>query len=141
MSKLIVLARHGSVRQFNIGGSTTTIGRDQGCDVQIDGLGVSRRHATIHWTGDRFVLTDMASFNGTFVNRHRVYEHALKNGDAIMMGECQLRFLYTSKALPRADALRLVTQSEDLLDIDAVREKNDWATFFRRDGSLPARLR
>jgi pSer/pThr/pTyr-binding forkhead associated (FHA) protein len=133
MSRLIVLARHGSVRQFNITGPITTIGREQACEVQIDSIGVSRRHATIHWTGDRFVLTDMASFNGTFVNRHRIFEHALKNGDAITMGECQLRFLYTSKALPREDALRLVTQSDDLVDIDA-RAKSDWAAFFRRSG-------
>ena len=96
MSRLIILARHGSVRQVNIQGAITLIGRDLECDVQIDSLGVSRRHATIHWTGDRFVLTDLQSFNGTFVNHERVWEHALQNGDAIAMGECQLRFLYSS---------------------------------------------
>jgi pSer/pThr/pTyr-binding forkhead associated (FHA) protein len=142
MSRLIVLARHGSVRQFNITGPITTIGRDPACEVQIDSIGVSRRHATIHWTGDRFVLTDMASFNGTFVNWHRIFEHPLKNGDAITIGECQLRFLYTSKALPSEDALRLVTQSDEPIDIDAARAKSDWAAFFRRSGSsAPARLR
>ena len=132
MSRLIILARHGSVRQVNIQGPVTTIGRDTDCDVQIDSLGVSRRHATIHWTGDRFVLTDMASFNGTFVNNERIWQHALKNGDAISMGECQLRFLYSSKALPSEDALRLVTRVDDLHDFHAARERSDWATFFRR---------
>ena len=136
MSRLIILARHGSVRQVNIQGPVTTIGRDTDCDVQIDSLGVSRRHATIHWTGDRFVLTDMASFNGTFVNNERIWEHALKNGDAIAMGECQLRFLYSSKALPSEDALRLVTRVDDLHDFHAARERSDWATFFRRSRTM-----
>lgn len=139
MSRLIILARHGSVRQVNIEGQVTTIGRDPECGVQIDSLGVSRRHATIHWTGDRFVLTDLESFNGTFVNNERIWEHALQNGDAIAMGECQLRFLYSSKALPNADALRLVTRADDLHDWHAARERSDWAAFFRRSGATNRR--
>lgn len=140
MSRLIVLAKHGSVRQFNITGPLTTIGRDVQCGVHIDSLGVSRRHAAIHWTGDRFVLTDAGSFNGTFVNENRIYEHALKNGDAIAIGDCQLRFLYTSKVLPHEDALRLVTAFDHPAHIEAARDRSDWATFFRRH-SVPARLR
>ncbi|MEJ7687152.1 MAG: FHA domain-containing protein [Variovorax sp.] len=123
MSRLIVLAKHGSVRQFNITGPLTTIGRDAQCGVHIDTLGVSRRHAAIHWTGDRFVLTDAGSFNGTFVNDKRIYDHALKNGDAIRIGDCQLRFLYTSKVLPHDDAMRLVTAFDQPGDADALREK------------------
>ena len=76
------------------------IGRDLECDVQIDSIGRSRRHATIHWTGDRFVLTDLESFNGTFVNSERIWEHPLKNGDAIAMGECQLRFSTARRPCP-----------------------------------------
>jgi pSer/pThr/pTyr-binding forkhead associated (FHA) protein len=132
MSRLIILARHGSVRQVNIQGPVTTIGRDPECDAQIDSLGVSRRHATIHWTGDRFVLTDLASFNGTFVNNERIWAHALQNGDAITMGECQLRFLYSSRVLPSEDALRLVTRADDLHELHAGRERSDWSAFFRR---------
>ncbi|GAA4348733.1 hypothetical protein GCM10023165_34840 [Variovorax defluvii] len=132
MSRLIILARHGSVRQVNIKGQFTSIGRDPACDVHIDSLGVSRRHASIHWTGDRFVLTDLASFNGTFVNDERVESHALKNGDAIALGDCRLRFLYSSTVLPSEDALRLVTQAHGLEDPHAARERSDWVAFFRR---------
>lgn len=139
MSRLIILARHGSVRQVNIEGQVTIIGRDPECGVQIDSLGVSRRHATIHWTGDRFVLTDLESFNGTFVNSERIWAHALQNGDAIAMGECQLRFLYSSKVLPNAEALRLVTQADDLHDGPGARERSDWATFFRRSRTTGSR--
>ena len=61
MSRRIVLTPHGSVRQVNIKGPITTIGRDPTCGVHIDSLGVSRHHAAIRWTGDRFVVRDMAS--------------------------------------------------------------------------------
>ena len=139
MSRLIVLTRHGSVRQVNIKGPITTIGRDPSCGVHIDSLGVSRHHAAIHWTGDRFVLTDLASRNGTFVNKMRISERALANGDAISTGDCQLRFLYETRTLPNDEALRLVTLSHAPVDIDAaVRERSDWATFFRQGGRLQA---
>ncbi|MGO4395089.1 FHA domain-containing protein [Variovorax sp. M-6] len=135
MSRLIVLTRHGSVRQVNIKGPITTIGRDPACGVHVDSLGVSRHHAAIHWTGDRFVLTDLASRNGTFVNKMRIRERALANGDAIGAGDCELRFLYANQALPGEDALRLLTMPDDLVDIDAARERSDWATFFRQGGA------
>lgn len=131
MSRLIVLAKHGSVRQINIQGPITTIGRDPSCGVQIDSLGVSRHHAAIRWTGDRFVLIDTGSRNGTFVNKVRVKAVALRNGDAITVGDCQLRFLYTTAQLPSDEALRLVTVITDPLNIDT-REKSDWASFFRK---------
>lgn len=139
MSRLIILARHGSVKQVNIKGPVTSIGRDPDCEVHIDSLGVSRRHATIHWTGDRFVLSDLASFNGTFVNNQRIEAHALKNGDAITMGDCQLRFLYSSKALPSEDALRLVTLAGDPIEMQAARERSDWVAFFRRSRTTSSR--
>ena len=136
MSRLIVLTRHGSVRQVNIRGPVTTIGRDPACGVHIDSLGVSRHHAAIHWSGDRFVLTDLASRNGTFVNKVRIRERALANGDAISAGDCQLRFLYASQALPPEEALRLVSVSDDPGGLDVARERSDWATFFRQGARL-----
>jgi pSer/pThr/pTyr-binding forkhead associated (FHA) protein len=136
MSRLIVLARHGSVRQINIKGPLTTIGRDRTCGVHIDSQGVSRHHAAIRWTGDRFMLSDTASRNGTFVNHERVREHALTNGDAIIIGDCQLRFLYDTKLLAKDEALRLVTVFDDFMDNDAARERGTRAEFFRR-GSAP----
>jgi len=115
MARLIILARHSSVRQVNIAGGITTIGRSTGNNVCIDSDRVSRHHAAIEWTGDRFVLTDMGSRNGTYVNNEKVRAHALSNGDAITVGDCQLRFLY-SRALPPVDALRLMTEPGRLVE-------------------------
>ncbi|VTU26854.1 FHA domain-containing protein [Variovorax sp. PBL-E5] len=136
MSRLIVLARHNSVKQVNIRGPLTTIGRDPACGVHIDSRSVSRHHAAIRWTGDRFMLTDTSSRNGTFVNKERIWEHALKNGDAITVGDCQLRFLYDTQFLPREEALRLATVFDDFMDTDAARQGSLRAAFFSR-GNAP----
>lgn len=123
MARLIILARHSSVRQVNIASGITTIGRSTGNNVCIDSERVSRHHAAIEWTGDRFMLTDMGSRNGTYVNNEKVSAHALANGDAIIIGDCQLRFLY-SRALPSTDALRLITRPGQLLEVDAQMARN-----------------
>jgi pSer/pThr/pTyr-binding forkhead associated (FHA) protein len=118
MARLIILARNSSVRQVNIASPITTIGRSGSNSVCIDSQRVSRHHAAIEWTGEHFMLTDMGSRNGTYVNNEKVRAHALVNGDAIVVGDCQLRFLY-SRALPPVDALRLMTQPGELMGVDA----------------------
>jgi len=116
MARLIILARHASVRQVNIAATLTTIGRSTGNRVCIDSERVSRHHAAIQWTGEGFMLTDMGSRNGTYVNDERVYNRALCNGDAITIGDFNMRFLYSSSAkpLPPAEALRLLTMPAGL---------------------------
>lgn len=119
MPRLIVLARNSSVRQVNIASPVTTIGRAAYAQVRINSDRVSRHHAVIQWDGDRFVLTDMGSRNGTFVNYGKVTNHALTNGDAISIGDCQLRFLYSSSLLLPGEALRLLTMPDELPSIDS----------------------
>lgn len=132
MSRLIVLTRHGSVRQVNLKGPITTIGRDPTCGVQIDSLGVSRHHAAIRLMGDRYVVLDMASRNGTFVNQSRIQESTLRNGDAIGVGDCQIRFLHTTRPLADEEAMRLITQVGDPVEVEVARQRSDWANFFRQ---------
>ncbi|SEB24189.1 FHA domain-containing protein [Variovorax sp. YR216] len=132
MSRLIVLTRHGSVRQVNLKGPITTIGRDPNCGVHIDSLGVSRHHAAIRWMGDRYVVLDMASRNGTFVNQSRVRESTLRNGDAIGVGDCQIRFLQTISRMADEDPLKLVTVPGDPVELEVARQRSDWASFFRQ---------
>ncbi|GAA4330490.1 hypothetical protein GCM10023165_04250 [Variovorax defluvii] len=122
MPRLIVLARNSSVRQINIAGPMTTIGRAADNRVCIDSSQVSRRHARIQWSGDRYLLSDLGSRNGSYVNGERVADsRALCNGDAITLGDCQLRFLYSADMLPDTDALRLLTLPGELSHAATVR--------------------
>jgi hypothetical protein len=72
-------------------GDTVAIGRDGECDLQIDDIGVSRRHCTIERRGDAFVLRDHST-NGTFVTiaghiEVRVYELPLGKSGTIAPGQ------------------------------------------------------
>ncbi len=63
-----------------------TIGRDEDNDIVINEPRVSRKHAQVIRKGDDFILKDMDSSNGTFVNLQAVKEHLLSNGDVISLG-------------------------------------------------------
>ena len=121
MARLIILARHGSVRQVNLAGPITTIGRSLSNNVCIESDRVSRHHAAIQWTGEHYILTDMGSRNGTYVNDERVRAQELRSGDVILVGDCRLRFLCNSKAAVPVDAMRLMPTPDEFLQLVAAR--------------------
>jgi pSer/pThr/pTyr-binding forkhead associated (FHA) protein len=69
-----------------------TIGRLPDNAVVIDNPAVSGHHARIVRDGDRLVLEDLQSTNGTFVNDHHIYRHVLRHGDVVLVGKHQLLF-------------------------------------------------
>jgi len=71
-----------------------TIGRQNNNDILIENLAVSGNHAKIDSAGDGFVLTDLHSKNGCFVNERLVTSHWLKHGDVINIGKHALVFEY-----------------------------------------------
>ena len=73
-------------------GTTLTIGRSPNNDVVIENLGVSKHHAKIDGLDGRFLLTDLQSKNGTFVNNELVTSRWLQHGDAITVGKHVLHF-------------------------------------------------
>jgi Tol biopolymer transport system component len=81
-------------RHFDIGAAPVTIGRQDQCEVQVAGTWVSRRHARLAWTGPGYIVEDLGSTNGTFVNGERVSgAHALQSGDRLQLGE-QVEFAF-----------------------------------------------
>jgi pSer/pThr/pTyr-binding forkhead associated (FHA) protein len=73
-------------------GFSLTIGRRKKNDVIIQDPAVSGHHAKIDPVGDRYVLIDLQSKNGTFVNENLIISHWLKHGDVISIGNHQLVF-------------------------------------------------
>ena len=71
---------------------TLTIGRAKKNDVIIQDPAVSGHHAKIDPVGHRYVLIDLQSKNGTFVNENLIISHWLKHGDVINIGNHQLVF-------------------------------------------------
>ena len=69
-----------------------TIGREDDNDIRLNDERVSRFHAKIQEDGDRIILTDLDSTNGTRVNGHPVQLRVLQVGDQLWMGRCVLIF-------------------------------------------------
>jgi pSer/pThr/pTyr-binding forkhead associated (FHA) protein len=78
-------------------GASLTIGRRDTNDVVIEDPAVSGHHAKIDALKDRFVLIDLQSKNGSFVNDQLVSSHWLKREDVITIGEHSLIFNYHEK--------------------------------------------
>jgi pSer/pThr/pTyr-binding forkhead associated (FHA) protein len=71
----------------------TTAGRHPESDIFLDDVTVSRRHAEFRREGGVFVVRDVGSLNGTYVNRERVESATLANGDEVQVGKFRLVFL------------------------------------------------
>lgn len=71
---------------------STAIGRHRECDIVLEDSTVSRRHACLHRHGDRYVVTDSGSLNGTYLNRYPVDRAELTDGDELWIGK--VRFIF-----------------------------------------------
>jgi hypothetical protein len=70
----------------------TQIGRGRQADVLIEDRRLSRKHATILFTGLEFRIRDEGSGNGTFLNGSRVVEYALRDSDEVIVGGTTFEF-------------------------------------------------
>lgn len=76
----------------------TTIGRRPGVDVWLDDVGVSNDHARVRLNETReFVLIDLGSTNGTFINGQPAHQQALSSNDIIAIGAAELVFKRVSE--------------------------------------------
>jgi hypothetical protein len=78
------------------------IGRDESCNLVIPERQVSRHHARIRFEGDHYVLEDLDSKNGTFVNGQELHEpQPLQDGDEIQIAFCcKLAFVGAEATAP-----------------------------------------
>ncbi|MEJ2736343.1 MAG: winged helix-turn-helix domain-containing protein [Anaerolineae bacterium] len=80
-------------REHLLGSETATIGRAVENDIVITGRRVSRSHARVQRQGQRMILADLRSTNGTFLNDERVLAPVeLRDGDAVSIGGIVLTF-------------------------------------------------
>lgn len=68
------------------------IGREVKCDVMLNDASVSREHAVIVKLAEGYLLRDLQSSNGTFVNGQRIQEYLLQDGDQIACGDIAMTF-------------------------------------------------
>jgi pSer/pThr/pTyr-binding forkhead associated (FHA) protein len=78
---------------FTLDGERTTIGRSPDCEIFLDDVTVSRKHAVIERTANELRIEDLGSLNGTFLNRKRIDNGPLSDGDELQIGKYRLSFL------------------------------------------------
>ena len=87
---LVVTRGDNAGSTFLLDGPAVSIGRHPDSDIFLDDITVSRRHAELFRAGAGYGVKDAGSLNGTFVNRDRVDEARLANGDEIQVGKFRL---------------------------------------------------
>ena len=118
------------VRNYTFEKSLVTIGRDATCDIVVDNIGASRRHAMIEQTQDGYVLADLRSNNGTFVSGERILHHRLTDADEFLIGKYAFRFesvdavtsMDTEPVFPEAPAEQTVHL--DAADVAKLRQRS-----------------
>jgi pSer/pThr/pTyr-binding forkhead associated (FHA) protein len=97
-SALLVVKRGPNAgSRFLLDAAVTTAGRHPESDIFLDDVTVSRRHAEFVRDGDSFVVRDVGSLNGTYLNRGRIDAAALAGGDEVQIGKYRLVFLTGAK--------------------------------------------
>ena len=79
-------------RRYTVPASGGEVGRDSRCAVVLEDPTVSARHARLEYRDGVWLVTDLGSTNGTFVNGRRVQQQTLRRGDAIQFGRAGGRF-------------------------------------------------
>jgi len=102
MPTLIIQEGRGIGRSWPIEKERVTIGRGEDCDVVLTERQVSRYHAQIRRTDSHYVLEDLGSKNGTYVNGRQVTEpYTLQDGDEIQIALCvRLSFVAAEATAP-----------------------------------------
>ena len=93
MPHLVVTSQDKLIGEYPITRERITIGRKPDNDVCINSLAISGYHTQIITVLNSSFLEDLNSTNGTYVNSQFVKKHALENGDLIVVGDHQIRFV------------------------------------------------
>ncbi len=81
-------------KRIALGPDEVECGRSMSTGIPLDDDAVSRRHARFAWTGSSFIVSDLGSTNGTFVNDASVRERTLSDGDQVKIGHTIFKFIW-----------------------------------------------
>ncbi len=93
MGMVVVKRGPNAGSRFALEKDVTTAGRHPDSDIFLDDITVSRRHAEVVRTRDGYRLRDAGSLNGTYLNRERIDDAAIGDGDELQIGKYKLLFL------------------------------------------------
>jgi len=83
--------------RFLLEPEVTHIGRATANEIFLDDVTVSRKHAQVAKSGKSYILTDLGSLNGTYLNGELVSEKSLADGDELQIGKFRMHFFKGGK--------------------------------------------
>ncbi len=105
-AKLEIPVGYANVTEFDLAEGSYIIGRGKGSDLVLTDKKSSRKNTEIRKEGNRFIVRDLDSANGTFVNGKPIKEQELNHDDLVRVGEVQIRFVALNKVFEKKkDAL------------------------------------
>ena len=97
MARLILTFNKQVIKEYPFLKDSVTIGREDDNTIVIPNLAVSGYHARIDKAGSEFIITDLQSTNGTFLNNKKVVSQKLAHGDNILIGKHIILFVASEK--------------------------------------------
>ena len=82
----------GTGQVFSINSSNVIIGRENSCNIVLPDVNASRQHAQITFNQGMWLISDLGSTNGTYVNNQEITTREIKNGDVVTIGVTNLGF-------------------------------------------------
>ena len=101
------------------------IGRETNCNIQVLDKGASRNHSLIEFKGDHFLLVDLGSTNGTFVNDKTIISKILADGDIIKIGQTELLYRVLQQEVETKVVPSSVGMIDEFLPANSIVEKID----------------
>jgi len=93
VASLVVRSGEQAGQSIPLATPVVRLGRAPECEIPLDDITVSRRHAEIRRDGGRYFVSDVGSLNGTYVNQQRIDDDVeLQHGDELQVGKFRLVF-------------------------------------------------
>lgn len=126
--QLVILEGTNRGKKLDLNKPVIKLGKREDNDLIIDEKTVSRNHLTIEQTEDRYLLKDLGSTNGTFINDIRVKEAYLTPGDIIRIGTIRIEFIAFDEKVQIEPSTRqeygpLIGRSRKMRQIFSILEK------------------
>jgi len=103
----------GATQKTPLASLPFTIGRNDSTDLRVDSHQVSREHAAISRQGRKYLIKDLGSTNGTFLNGQRISEAVLNDGDLLMVADVELTFYSGAGSAGRQTATQVMSRSPE----------------------------
>ncbi len=113
MAKLVLSFNGNIIKEYPLDRGVLTIGRESDSDIHIDNHAASDKHAKVLTILNKSFIEDLNSTNGTYINGHKITGHALQNGDAVFIGEHELKYVKDNAEDEKSDFENAMTIRSD----------------------------